>query len=77
MAGNKGITGNWKISGLAALGAAALALPLAAALATPVDPTQPPAVEDAAAVVAPVAFATGSLGYTSAATAIVGIGGLA
>lgn len=44
MAANKGIsggiTGKWTISGLAMLGAAALAVPLAGALATPVDPTQ-------------------------------------
>ena len=45
MAANKGITGNWKFTGLAALGAAALAVPLAAALATPVDPTQVSAEE--------------------------------
>ena len=56
MTGTKGITGNWKISGLAALGAAALAIPLAAALATPVDPTQPAAAEDVAAVAGPAAL---------------------
>lgn len=48
MADSKGITGNWKFTGLAALGAAALAVPLAAALATPVDPTQPVAAEEVA-----------------------------
>ena len=48
MAGIKGITGNIKHAGFAALGAAALAVPLAAALATPVDPTQAPVAEEAA-----------------------------
>lgn len=48
MVGNKGITGNWTISGLAVLGAAVLALPLAAALATP--------VEEVAAAVVPAAL---------------------
>lgn len=49
MAGIQGITGKWKNAGLAALGAAVLAVPLAGALATPVDPTQAaPAADEAA-----------------------------
>ncbi len=52
MTGISGITGKFRNAGLAALGAAALAVPLAAALATPVDPTQAPAVEEAAPVAA-------------------------
>ncbi len=46
---SKGFSGNWKFTGLAALGAAVLAVPLAGALATPVDPTQPAPAEEAAA----------------------------
>lgn len=51
MAGFLGVIGNRNMMGMAALGAAALAIPLAAALATPVDPTQPAAVEEAAPAV--------------------------
>ena len=56
MVGNKGIIGNWTISGFAMLGAAVLAVPLAGALATPVDPTQPAPVEEVAAAVVPAAL---------------------
>ena len=40
MAGNTAIAGKWFKTGLAAFGAAALALPMVGAFATPVDPTQ-------------------------------------
>ncbi len=46
MAANNAIAGKWVKNGLAALGAAAVALPLASAVATPVDPTQVIAEED-------------------------------
>lgn len=43
MAGNTAFTSKWIKTGLGTLGAAALAVPLFGALATPVDPTQQPA----------------------------------
>ncbi|TIX51571.1 c-type cytochrome [Alteraurantiacibacter aquimixticola] len=49
MAGNKGIAGKWFKTGVATLGAAALAFPLVSAVATPVDPTQAPVEEVAEA----------------------------
>ncbi len=48
MAGNTANTGKWIKSGLAALGAAALAVPMVGAFATPVDPTQQVVEEEAA-----------------------------
>ncbi|MCL6250749.1 cytochrome c [Altererythrobacter sp. KTW20L] len=60
MAGIKGITGKWKNAGLAALGAAVLAVPLAGAVATPVDPTQAaPAADEAAAALSAEQLAEG------------------
>lgn len=46
MAPNTAMTAKWMKTGLAALGAAAVAVPLFGALATPVDPTQQPAATE-------------------------------
>ena len=54
MGGISEVAGKWMKTGLVALGAAALSVPMVGALATPVDPTQQPAEEAASADREPV-----------------------
>jgi mono/diheme cytochrome c family protein len=69
MAGSKGFTGNRNKSGLLALGAAALAIPLAAACANPAVSAEPVAVANSAPAVAAVQAVADVPAATAALTA--------